>query len=79
MKQIVRYTKILSGPVIGESAVIIPWNHPDTLLVTNGYPATTSPVRSINGQEFETRNTLYKPKDDLDKPGVVVQDKKVAA
>jgi hypothetical protein len=61
MKRKVIYIRALQPIVVGEGALVIPLNHPDTDMVTNGHAAWTSPVRSIapNGTTFETANSLY--------------------
>lgn len=62
-KQRVRYID-LGYCVIGQSAVVLPLDHPSDL-VSNRTWAQTSPVVSIidqaNGKVFETRNTVYWP------------------
>lgn len=47
--------------VVGESAVVVPVDHPDTEAVVNGMTALTSEVVSYNTDtgEFETKNTRY--------------------
>ena len=47
----------------GESALVVPVDHPDTENVANGVHARTSTVVSYNTDtgEFETLNTRYVP------------------
>jgi hypothetical protein len=62
-KQVVQYRVTPYQYIqVGESAVVIPVDHPDTELVTNGQAALTSEVLSYDTEtgEFETKNTLYK-------------------
>jgi hypothetical protein len=53
------YTNI----VVGQRALVIPMDHPDTINVTNGVHAFTSEVIAYNSEtgEFETRNSRYLP------------------
>ena len=63
-KQVVHYRAGSAFNVhVGQRASVIPLDHPDTVLVENGYTATTSRVVSYdaNTGEFETLNSLYKP------------------
>lgn len=63
-KKIVHYSKVLVAPVIDQSAVILPIDHPDTNNVSNKYWATTSRVVRVRAYpdtgEFETLNTIYR-------------------
>lgn len=59
MKPVVRYSAVLLAPVVGQSATIVPEDHPDTLRVTNGQPATTTAVQRLWPFGFETKNTCY--------------------
>lgn len=51
------YTRI----IVGDSAFVIPVDHPDTENVVNGVGALTSEVISYDTEtgEFETKNTKY--------------------
>ena len=53
------YTRI----VVGDSAFVVPVDHPDTVNVTNGQGALTSEVVSYDPETgvFETKNTHYVP------------------
>lgn len=67
MKRRVVYIELQSSLEVGQSATVIPVNHPDTENVTNGYPCYTSPVVSIypDGKTFDTYNTHYTPLPEL--------------
>lgn len=47
--------------VVGDGAVVVPVDHPDTERVTNGLAALTSEVLAYDPEtgEFETKNTKY--------------------
>lgn len=62
-KQVVKYSALLHTPVIGESCMVVPADHPDTINVTNGELAYTSRVVSYDEATglFETQNTVYVP------------------
>jgi hypothetical protein len=61
MKRVV-YLRALSPIVVGQSATVIPLNHPDTENVQNCHPCYTTEVRRIysDGTTFETKNTQYR-------------------
>lgn len=65
MKKIVHYNKHpLNRITINRPAVVWPIDHPDSRNVSNTKPVFTSPVLSYDEDtgEFETLNTIYKPK-----------------
>lgn len=59
--KVVIYIEARTPIVVGQSAVVIPLNHPSEL-VRNGHECITTPVISIaaDGTTFTTRNTTYK-------------------
>lgn len=61
-KKIVRYSQLLYCKV-GDSALVIPVDHPDAAYVSNEDIARTSTVVSYDEvtEQFETLNTLYVP------------------
>jgi hypothetical protein len=66
--------------VVGQSADVIPLNHPCTDMVTNGHWAHTSPVVKMDGEVFETANSIYHPAakppvEDKEERMVIVSDK----
>ena len=63
-KKVVHYTSVFREPVVGQSAIVTPIDHPDTENVSNTKPVFTSQVVRVraypdNG-EFETLNTIYR-------------------
>ncbi len=59
-KKVVRYSAVILLPVVGNSAIVLPVDHPDTDRVSNrNFVITSQVVRvGLNG-EFETLNTVY--------------------
>lgn len=59
-KKVVRYSAVILLPVVGNSAIVLPVDHPDTASVSNrNFVKTSQVVRvGLNG-EFETLNTVY--------------------
>lgn len=49
--------------VVGQRALVVPMDHPDTVNVPNGFHAYTSEVIVYNSEtgEFETQNNRYVP------------------
>jgi hypothetical protein len=64
-KPIVRYSHFIRPPVVGESCVLYPLDHPDVYRVSNTTWAMTSPVVSFDADSgvIETQNTLYHPEE----------------
>ena len=63
-KKVVQYTvSPYTSIVVGQRALVIPVDHPDTVKVTNGVHAFTSEVIAYNSEtgEFETLNSRYLP------------------
>jgi hypothetical protein len=64
LKPVVYYTDIIGFPQKGNCMLVVPTNHPDTVLVSNSTWARTSPVVKINGEYepegFETENSQYR-------------------
>ena len=68
-KKIVRYSSVeflgplCGGAIVGNRALVVPVDHPDTENVTNGLPATTSIIVWYDEvtEQFETTYTLYVP------------------
>jgi hypothetical protein len=61
-KQVVQYRVTPFQRIVeGDSAFILPLDHPDTENVSNGTFASTSTVLSYNPEtgDFETKNTRY--------------------
>lgn len=58
MKPVVHY-QVAVLPPIGGSAYVYPVDHPSPL-VSNTKAVRTSPVVRIDGDEFETENTIYR-------------------
>ena len=61
-KKIVRYSALHSPVNEGSRVLLIPVDHPDRELVTNGKEVITSPVETVGYDGlFTTRNTIYVP------------------
>lgn len=57
----VRYSKALTPIIVGQSAVVIPLDHPDRDRVSNNRPCLTTEVQGVasDGTTFITRNSEY--------------------
>lgn len=63
MKRTVRFRRPANvGPKVGESAIVFPFDHPDSERVSNRDYAITSEVVKVNEDgSFETLNSKYIP------------------
>lgn len=59
MKPIVHFTDSIGEVRIGSHALVIPVDHPSSIVINNNL-AQTSAVVKVNPDGFETLNTIYR-------------------